>query len=141
MKTPWKTLERLEPDQEYVVLATRLPPRSRSSTLRLARGAAQIRKQLGNTDGVVGFSLVARPWKKDYATLSVWKTDEALDAFVKHEPHAELMASLSPLLAPTTFVRWTMRGSDGKLGISPSGGRVVMTLAGTGAPTRGGRRG
>jgi len=27
-----------------------------------------------------------------------------------------------------------------QLGISPSGGRVVMTLAGTGVPTRGGRR-
>lgn len=96
------------------MLATRLPPRSRSSTLRLALGAAQVRSQLRKTDGVMGFSLVARPWKKDYATLSVWKSDEDLDAFVKREPHAALMASLAPLLAPTTFVRWTMRGSDGK---------------------------
>jgi hypothetical protein len=117
MKMPWKSLESLEslePDRQYVVLATRLPPRSRSSTLRLAWGAAQIRKQLSDTDGVIGFSLVARPWQKDYPTLSVWKTDEALDAFVRYQPHAALMASLSPLLAPTTFVRWTMRGSDGK---------------------------
>ena len=114
MKTPWKTLERLEPDSEYLVLATRLPPLGRSSTLRLARGAGQVRKQLSKTDGVMGFSLVARPWRKDYATLSVWRSDEALDAFVAQEPHAALVASLSPLLAPTTFVRWTMQGSEGK---------------------------
>jgi heme-degrading monooxygenase HmoA len=86
-----------------------------------------VRKQLARTDGVAGFSLVARPWKKEYLTLSVWETEEALDAFVKQQPHAALMASLSPALAPTTFVRWTIQGSDGR----PAWSDAVRRLKGS----------
>ena len=61
MKSPWKSMKPLEADREYVVLVSSIPPRSRSSTPRLFRGASAVRKQLATTDGVVGFSLLARP--------------------------------------------------------------------------------
>jgi heme-degrading monooxygenase HmoA len=114
MKSPWKSLVALEPDREYVVLASSIPPRKVSSTRRLFNGASAVRKQLAGTDGVVGFALLARPLKKQYATLSVWRDEHALAAFSDARPHRELMAELGPEMGPTKFVRWTINGSDGR---------------------------
>ena len=114
MKSPWKSMMSLEPDREYVVFASSIPPISRRSTWRLFRGASAVRRQLGATDGVVGFSLLARPIRKQYATLSVWVDNDALASFSAHAaPHNELMKRLAPEMGPTKFVRWSMKGSDG----------------------------
>lgn len=114
MKSPWKSLLPLESDREYLVLASSIPPRSRSSTWRLFRGASAVRRQLANTAGVAGFSLLARPYRKQYATLSVWADDDALAAFADADPHRGLMHGLSAEMGPTKFVRWTIRGADGR---------------------------
>jgi hypothetical protein len=87
MKSPWKWTSSLEPEREYLVLASSIPPRSRRSTWRLFRGASAVRRQLAVTDGVVGFSLLARPLAKQYATLAVWRDEEALAVFAGAEPH------------------------------------------------------
>ena len=114
MKSPWKSLMALEPTREYVVLASSIPPRGMSSTMRLFNGASAVRKQLAATDGVVGFSLLARPVRKQYATLSIWVDEHALAAFSDSNPHRELMAKLAPEMGPTKFLRWTIHGSDGR---------------------------
>jgi hypothetical protein len=113
MKSPWKSLLPLEPDRQYLVLASSIPPRSRSSTWRLFRGASAVRHQLANTAGVAGFSLLARPYRKQYATLSVWTDEDSLAAFADANPHHDLMRDLAPEMGPTRFVRWTIRGADG----------------------------
>jgi heme-degrading monooxygenase HmoA len=114
VKSPWKSRQALEPDREYLVLASSIPPLSRSSTWALFRGASAVRKQLGQTDGVVGFALLARPWKKQYATLSIWDDEAALAAFSHAQPHEHLMKDLAPRMGDTKFVRWTIRGRDGR---------------------------
>jgi hypothetical protein len=124
MKSPWKSLGRIEPDRTYVVLASSIPPAKLSSTWSLFRGASMVRKQLANTEGVVGFSLLARPLRKQYATLSVWIDDGALTVFTGQSPHRELMADLSPKMGPTKFVRWTIAGSEGR----PSWGDALRRL-------------
>lgn len=107
-------MKALDHDREYVVLASSIPALTRSSTRRLFRGASEVRKQLARTEGVVGFSLLARPLRKQYATLSVWVDEGALAAFVDASPHHEIMTKLSPEMGPTKFVRWTIKGSDGR---------------------------
>jgi hypothetical protein len=114
MKSPWKSLLPLEADRQYLVLASSIPPRSRTSTWRLFRGASAVRRQLAETAGVAGFSLLARPYRKQYATLSVWTDEAALAAFADTDPHRDLMHGLSPEMGPTKFVRWTIRGADGQ---------------------------
>lgn len=91
MKSPWKSLGRFEPDRSYLVLASSIPPRTLSSTWRMFRGASAVRKQLAKSEGVIGFSLLARPLRNQYATLSVWSDDEALSKFSAASPHHELM--------------------------------------------------
>jgi hypothetical protein len=114
MKSRWKWSTSLEPEREYLVLASSIPPNSRRSTWRLFRGASAVRKQLGATDGVVGFSLLARPLRKQYATLSVWTGEDALARFAGADPHRDLMGKLTPEMGSTKFVRWTVRGTDGQ---------------------------
>jgi hypothetical protein len=125
MKSPWKALLPLEADRQYLVLASSIPPRSRSSTWRLFRGASAVRRQLASTVGVAGFSLLARPYRKQYATLSVWIDDDALAAFADENPHRELMHGLAAEMGPTKFVRWTIRGADGR----PSWDEALRRLA------------
>lgn len=128
MKSPWKSFAQMEPERQYLVLASSIPARAYSATWQLFRGSQIVRSQLGRTDGVVGFSMLARPIRKQYATLSVWTGEEALDRFAATEPHGALMARLAPLMGPTRFVRWTIAGHEGR----PSWGDALDRLAGDG---------
>ena len=114
VKSPWKTTAPIEPDATYLVLASSIPPKSVASTWKLFRGSRAVRRQLLGTDGVVGFSMLAEPLRKHYATLSVWRDDAALDAFANAHPHDRLMADLAPAMGRTKFVRWTISGADGR---------------------------
>jgi len=124
MKSPWKSMKSFEPDGEYLVLASSIPARRMSSTRRLFSGASAVRKQLEATDGVMGFSLLARPLRKQYATLSVWVDEPALAAFAGGSPHGDLMADLAKEMGPTKFIRWKIKGSDGR----PSWGEALKRL-------------
>ena len=61
---------------------------------------------------MVGYSLLARPLSKRFWTLSAWKNEEALRAFVQHPPHVRIMSALAPYMDETKFVRGTVKGSD-----------------------------
>lgn len=113
MKSPWKTLGALDADAEYLVLASSIPPKSIASTWSMFRGSRVVRQQLLATDGVLGFSMLAEPLHKKYATLSVWRDEEALDAFASATPHARLMSDLALSMNEPKFVRWTISGGDG----------------------------
>ena len=103
----------LTPDAEYLVLASSIPPKSVTSTWKLFRGSRAVRRQLLATDGVLGFSMLAEPLRKHYATLSVWRDEAALEAFAGAHPHDRLMKDLAPAMGETTFIRWTISGIDG----------------------------
>lgn len=113
MRSPWKSVAPLEPDREYVALATHIPTRRLASTWKMFRGAHSVRRQLEATDGIVGFSLLAEPFGRNYATLSVWRDQTALEAFTNAAPHAALMPGLRSDMAQTSFETWTISGSDG----------------------------
>lgn len=73
---------------------------------------AQVAKQLASAQGLFGYSVLARPLSKQFWTLSAWKHDAALRAFVQHPPHVRLMTALAPHMDETKFVRWTAKGSQ-----------------------------
>ena len=113
MKSRWKSVAELDPEARYLVLASSIPPKSVASTWKLFRGSRAVRRQLLASDGVLGFSMLAEPLRKHYATLSVWRDEAALDAFSRAHPHDQLMAELAPAMGATRFVRWTISGADG----------------------------
>jgi quinol monooxygenase YgiN len=93
-------------------MASHLPLKKLSSTVRFFRAVAAIRKQLANSDGMVGYTLRARPLARDYWTLSVWNDEPALRQFMRTAPHAQLMSSLRPIMGPTKFVQWEISGTE-----------------------------
>lgn len=122
---PWTTRAGMEPGPEYLVMASHLPLKRISSTVRFFRGVSAVRKQLAAADGLVGYTLRAKPLARDYWTLSVWTNETALRELVRTSPHVGLMASLKPFMGPTKFVTWTIHAADGH----PSLARALERLA------------
>ena len=108
----------MEPGTEYLVMASHLPLKRISSTVRFFRGVSAVRKQLAAADGLVSYTLRARPLARDYWTLSVWKDETALGEFRRTPPHVQVMTSLKPFMGPTKFITWTISAADGRPGLA-----------------------
>ena len=111
-KLPWTASETATvPDQKYLVMASFLPLKSLATTVRFMRHVMAIRKQLRTAEGLIGYTLWAKPMSKRYWTLSVWESEEALHRFMATQPHAHVMKDLRPRMNPTKFVQWNVPGS------------------------------
>jgi hypothetical protein len=104
----------MEQGVSYLVMASHLPLRKVSSTVRFFRAVSAIRKQLAGAEGLVEYTLRARPLSRNYWTLSVWKDGDTLRQFMREPPHVEVMGSLKPYMGPTKFVEWEITGADGR---------------------------
>jgi quinol monooxygenase YgiN len=113
---PWTARAEMEPGTGYLVMASHLPLNRLTATVRFFRAVSVVRKQLTTADGLVGYTLRAKPLARDYWTLSVWTDDTALRAFMRTPPHVQLMTSLKPFMGPTKFVTWTITAADGRPG-------------------------
>jgi hypothetical protein len=111
---PWTARAEMEPGTGYLVMASHLPLNRLTATVRFFRAVSAVRKQLTTADGLVGYTLRAKPLARDYWTLSVWTDDTALRAFMRTPPHVQLMTSLKPFMGPTKFVTWTITAADGR---------------------------
>jgi hypothetical protein len=114
MDLPWTTCAEMEPGREYLVMASHLPLKRMITTVRFFRGVSAVRKQLSTADGLVAYTLRAKPLAREYWTLSVWQDATVLRAFMRTPPHAALMTSLRPLLGPTKFTTWKISAADGR---------------------------
>ena len=115
---PWTARAEMEAGTGYLVMASHLPLKRITATVRFFRGVSAVRKQLATADGLIGYTLRARPLARDYRTLSVWKDDTALREFIRTPPHVQLMTSLKPLMGPMKFVTWTISAADGRPGMA-----------------------
>jgi quinol monooxygenase YgiN len=102
------------PGTDYLVMASHLPLKRISSTVRFFRAVSAVRRQLAAADGLVGYTLRARPLARDYWTLSVWRNDSALREFMRTPPHVQIMTALKPFMGPTKFVTWNISAADGR---------------------------
>ena len=108
---PWKSFRKAEPQREYLALLSFLPVKSYWRLPAFVLGTVGVIKQLAAAQGLVAYSLLARPVSKHFWTLSVWEDETALKAFIHRPPHVRLMASLTPHMGQTRFTRWTVQGS------------------------------
>ena len=108
---PWRSFRKAEPGQDYLALLSFLPLKSFWHIPAFLVGAVGVMRQLAAAEGLIAYSLLARPMVKHFWTLSVWQDDAALGAFIRHPPHVRLMISLTPRMGQTKFVRWIVKGS------------------------------
>ena len=95
-------------------MASHLPLRTVTSTLRFFRAVAAVRKQLRSAEGLVGYALRAKPLARDYWTLSLWTDRSALQAFMRTAPHLGVMSALKPFMRPTKFIQWNITAAEGQ---------------------------
>ena len=110
--SPWRTFGSLEPERDCVALLSYLPLKSYWRIPIFLFYTMQVVKQLASAEGVLGYSVLARPLSKQFWTLSTWKDDAALRTFVQYPPHLHIMTALAPHMGETKFVRWTVKGSE-----------------------------
>ena len=110
--SPWRTFGSPDPNRDLVALLSYLPLKSYWRLPPLFFYTALVARQLAAAQGLLGYSLLARPLSKRFWTLSAWQNEMALEAFVHHPPHQHIMAALAPHMDKTKFVRWTVKGSQ-----------------------------
>ena len=103
---PWTTAPGADPShEEVVVMASILRLDSVRRVPGFLRAAMAIRQQVLRADGAVGVALnTALP--RTFFTLSAWRDRDALNAFVRSEPHVSSMRRYRPAMADARFVFW-----------------------------------
>jgi hypothetical protein len=109
---PWLERQPIDPQREYVAMASRLPLKSYGSVPGFLRDTMQIRRQLAQTSGLVGYTLNAGLARKTFLTFSVWEDQASLDRFAASEPHRSIIARLRPRMNPTKFEFFPISGTD-----------------------------
>jgi hypothetical protein len=109
---PWLRGAPVDPDLECVVMASRLPLAHHRHIPGFLRATTQIRRQLANATGLVGYALDAKLLSKTFWTLSAWQSREALEAFTHGNPHIARVNEIRPRMRQTTFVFWTCRAGE-----------------------------
>ena len=96
-----RTFGSSEPEREHVALLSYLPLKSYWRNPVFFFYTAQVVKQLASAEGVLGYSVLARPLSKQFWTLSAWKDDAALRTFVQYPHHVRIMTALAPHVGET----------------------------------------
>ena len=109
---PWAQRQAIEPGRTYVAMASHLPLKRRRSIPGFLRDTLAIRRQLARASGMVGYALDAELARKTFWTVSVWDDQASLDAFASSDPHQAIIRRLRPLMGPTRFEFFQVRGSD-----------------------------
>ena len=92
---------------EVVVMASVLQLDSLRRTPGFLRAAMAIRRQVLGAEGAVGVALNTALPRRTFFTLSAWRDRDALNAFVRSEPHASTMRRYRAAMADARFVFWS----------------------------------
>lgn len=109
---PWKSFATPEDDREYTALLSYLPVNKWRAIPKFVRYTFQIRRQLADSEGLIGYSLDANVPSREFWTLSVWEDEESLQRFVQRTPHVEVMTDLLPDMGQTGFLPFKVDGSS-----------------------------
>jgi heme-degrading monooxygenase HmoA len=109
---PWTTAPAADAElDQVVVMASVLRLESLRRVPGFLRAAMAIRRQALRADGAVGVALsTALP--RTFFTLSAWRDRDALNAFVRSEPHVGSMRRYRTAMADARFVFWSTRASN-----------------------------
>ena len=109
---PWVQGQAVEPEREYVAMASRLPLRAYRFIPGFLRDTLRVRRQLARSDGLVGYALNAQLARKTFWTFSVWEDQASLDKFAASDPHHAIIKRLRPRMSPTRFEFFPISGAD-----------------------------
>jgi heme-degrading monooxygenase HmoA len=106
---PWTTISELPPDDEVVVVASCLSLLRHRHLPWFLRQTLRVRRQLGWTEGLIGFSMDADLVHKTFWTVSAWDSRQAVTRFERADPHNRVADHARARIRPGTFVFWNCR--------------------------------
>ena len=127
---PWKRVQPIQPEATYVITITKLPLRSYWRIPRIMKATWRIVRQLGRSDGLLGYSLKADLVHKTFWTMSAWRDDVARAAFARSDVHRAAMAALQPHMNGARIETLTRLGSE----VPPTWRDVARQLTATTTP-------
>jgi hypothetical protein len=92
---------------DALVMASRFRLRRFRDVLPFLRDAMKVRALVRGSAGALGVSLVARPLRREFETLSAWRDRASLDAMVRTEPHRSIMGRYHAVMAEAKFTFYT----------------------------------
>ncbi len=109
----WRSFREAEADRNYLVLLTSLELKRYWSVPKFLRLSRTVQAQLAQSEGLLGYTMLAGLLSKTYWTLSVWEDEEKLSDFRTNVPHVDVMEELGPDRTGTKFKtsRWKISGS------------------------------
>lgn len=108
---PWATIDKSE-GGDAVIMASRFTLRTWRHVLPFFIDSMRIHRQVRRTAGAYGVSLEARPFKREFFTLSSWRDDAAVKELVKAEPHRSVMRKYRDATAEATFRFWSAPAAE-----------------------------
>jgi 3-phenylpropionate/trans-cinnamate dioxygenase ferredoxin subunit len=109
---PWTSFIEAENNKMYPALLSHLPLATFRAMPKFFRFVFAIRRQLAESEGLIGYSLDAHPLAKEFWTLSVWEDRDSLWRFVHRLPHSRTMQDLLPHMGETGFFHFEVKGSS-----------------------------
>ena len=109
---PWKSVTTPESDRDYPALLSHLPLATFRAMPKFFGFVSGIRRQLAESEGLIGYSLDAHVLAKEFWTLSVWEDRDSLWRFVQRMPHSRAMQDLLPHMGQTEFFHFEVNGSS-----------------------------
>jgi hypothetical protein len=92
--------------QPPTFMASRLPLRRYRDIRTFLHHTRDVRRQLGDATGLIGYSLRAQFARRTFWTLSSWESASSLEQFARSRPHREVVAELVGATNDPVFVRW-----------------------------------
>jgi hypothetical protein len=108
---PWVSVRDLDPDHDYVVMATRFVVRSRWQLLGVMNSTQQLWQSLPATAGMAGYAFSVSPLQGSLSTLTAWHDRSSLMSFVRSPVHASLVARTGPMMRGSLFADWMSAGA------------------------------
>ncbi|MGW7200193.1 DUF3291 domain-containing protein [Streptomyces chryseus] len=122
---PWITPHAAPPHARAVVMASRFEVRSLRDVPRFLWKSLAAWRQVRSAPGAYGASLIARPTRRVFYTLSAWESREALYAYARAEPHRGIMTGLRATMRVSTFTFWEVPATELPIGWDDAKRRIA----------------
>ena len=108
----WHTTAKINPDQVYVLLATRLEMESFWQVPKALWHSSQTIAQLRRSHGLLGFRLFSGPLSKVFYSVSAWQNEKSLSEFCYANPYANRIMRLQSQARSITTKHLKLYGSE-----------------------------
>ncbi|HEX6518481.1 MAG TPA: DUF3291 domain-containing protein [Streptosporangiaceae bacterium] len=103
---PWTIPNPAPPNAQACAMASRFEVRSIKDVPRFFLKSLAAWRQVRSAPGCLGASLITRPLRRVFYTLSAWQDRDALYAFAAAQPHRDIVVGLRPTTRSATFTFW-----------------------------------